>query len=390
VKICRPLLALVAALTLAFAAAGAVPAAEPLDIPAILPVSGGAAFLGREFGETLRLLEGDVNRDGGVNGRPIHFAIQDDQSSPQVAVQLATAILASGPKLIVDGGPLALCAAVAPLVQNGPVMYCLSPSLHPEPGSYAFSVMASSRDCLIAEMRYFKSRGYTKIAVLNGTDATGADADAQLGDIIKTAEYSGMSYVAYEHFNLTDLSVAAQISRIKSSGAQAMIAYTTGTPIATVLHGMSDGGLEIPVATSNGNMSVAQLDGYKSFVPKELLFPAYPAFTPDTAPDRGVQQKIEAFRAEMKAANANPDLLHAIPWDATLLMVEALKRVGPAGSAAQIRESLDGVQNWPGMLGRYDFRAIPNRGLGVTAMVIARWDPARSIWITAPKWKEPR
>jgi branched-chain amino acid transport system substrate-binding protein len=363
-------------------------AADPLTIPAILPVTGSAAFLGKEFSETLALVENQVNKSGGIGGRPLHFAIQDTQSSPQVAVQLTNALLAGNPQLMINGAPLGVCAAVVPLVQNGPVMYCLSPSIRPEAGGYTYGVMASSRDCLIAAMNYYKSRGFKKIAILDGTDATGSDADTILADLIKLPDYAGMSYVANEHFNLADLSVAAQVARIKQSGAQAMIAYTTGTPIATVLHGMSDGGLDIPVLTSNGNMSVAQLDGYKAFVPKELLFSAYSAFTADPASDRGVQQKIDEFRADMKAANESPDLLHAIPWDPAFLIVEALKRAGPNATAQQIRDTLAGVQNWPGVLGRYDYRAIPNRGLGLKAMIVARWDPARSTWVDATKGNE--
>jgi hypothetical protein len=67
------------------------------------------------------------------------------------------------------------------------------------------------------------------------------------------------------------------------------------------------------------------------------------------------------------------------------VIVEALKRAGPNATAAQIRDALAGVQNWPGVLGRYDFRAIPNRGLGLGAMIVARWDPARSTWVDATK-----
>ena len=43
-----------------------------------------------------------------------------------------------------------------------------------------------------------------------------------------------MTVVAREHFNLTDISVAAQMANIKSSGAQALIAWSTGTPVATI------------------------------------------------------------------------------------------------------------------------------------------------------------
>ncbi len=380
----RSFAALITTLLL-FASAGVATAADSLDVPTILPITGPAAFLGKEFTDTLKLIEDRTNKSGGINGRPIHFAIQDDQSNPQVTVQLTNGALAKKPPLIINGAPLALCAAAAPLMKNGPVLWCLSPSLRVEAGSYAFGVMASSRDCLIAGLNYFKSRGLKRIAVLNGTDATGADGDEILAELIKLPDYAGMSYVDYEHYNLSDLSVSAQISRIKASGAQALISYTTGAPVATVFHGMADAGLNIPVFTSNGNMSIAQLDGYKSFAPKELLFAGYAAFDAHPVSDAGVKRKIAEFKSDMKASNLSPDLLHAIPWDPATLVVEAFRRVGPNATAAQLRDSLASVVDWPGMLGRYDYHAIPNRGLGLKALTVLKWDPVHSGWVGASK-----
>jgi branched-chain amino acid transport system substrate-binding protein len=372
----------IAGALLAFAAPLAARAADPLEIPTTLPLTGPAAFLGKEYGDTLKLLEERVNKSGGVGGRPIHFAIQDDQTSPQVDVQLTTAALAKKPPLIIDGAPLALCRATAPLLQSsGPLMWCLSPSIRPDPGTFVIGVMASTRDSMIAGMNYFRGRGFKKIAILNSTDATGADADAILAELIKTPAYAGMSYAAQEHFNATDLSVAAQIARIKQSGAQALIGFTTGTPVATVLRGMADGGLDLPVFTSQGNMSIAQLDGYKAFAPKELLFPGYAALAPDSVNDKGVREKVAGFRADMKAANMTPDLLHATPWDTVFLIVEAFKRAGPNATSEQLRSALAGVRNWPGVFGRYDFPASPNRGLGVNWIIVSKWEPARSTWV---------
>src|SRR5579863_7434972 len=87
----RPLVAavLVAALIAAQgASAGQAQANEPYVISAILSLTGFAAFLGQGEARTLKVAEAAVNKSGGINGRPIHFAVVDDQSSPQVAVQL--------------------------------------------------------------------------------------------------------------------------------------------------------------------------------------------------------------------------------------------------------------------------------------------------------------
>jgi branched-chain amino acid transport system substrate-binding protein len=356
-------------------------AAEPLDIPTILPLSGPAAFIGKEFRESLELLESRVNAGGGIKGRLIHFSVQDDASSPQVDVQLTDAALVKNPPVMFDGGPLALCKSTVALIKDRSVMWCLTPSIRPDAGSYIFAVTAATRDGILAALNYFKSRGIKKLAIMSGNDATGVDADAILAETIALPEYAGMSYVAHEHFNLTDLSVAAQVSRIKASGAQALITYTTGTPVATVLHGMADAGLDIPVFTSPGNMSTTQLDGYKAMLPKQLLFPGYAALSASPSSDKDVQEKIGAFKATSKTANLSPDLLHAFPWDPVELTVEALKRAGPNATALQLRDALAGVKNWPGVFGRYDFGAIPNRGIGVKAVVVLKWDPTHSTWV---------
>ena len=133
-------------------------------------------------------------------------------------MQLTTAALQKKVPLIIDGAPLALCRATAPLMPKGPVLYCFSPSLRPDPGSYIMAVMASSHDSIVVGLNYFRARGFKKIGVLNTTDATGADADESVIELMKTPANSGMSVVAMEHFNVADLSVAAQISRIKAAG----------------------------------------------------------------------------------------------------------------------------------------------------------------------------
>ncbi len=381
----RRVLCAASALAVMTLAAPPARAADPLEIPTILPLTGPAAFLGKEYADTLRFLEDRVNKGGGIAGRQVHFAIQDDQSSPQVDVQLTNAALGKKPQMIIDGAPLALCRATAPLVQDGPVMLCLSPSIRPDPGSYVNGVMASTRDSMLAGLIYYRGRGFKKIALLNSTDATGADADAILAELIKMPAYAGMSYVALEHFNPTDLSVAAQISRIKASGAQALIAFTTGTPISTVLHGMSDAGLDIPVFTSQGNMSIAQLNSYKAFAPKELLFPGYAALAPDSVTDGGVREKVDAFKSSMKEANLTPDLLHATPWDTVFLIQETFKRAGANATPQQLKAAVAGIRNWPGIFGRYDWPASPNRGLGVNWIIVSQWDPARSTWFAVSK-----
>ena len=371
-------------------AAGTMPAVadDAYHLYAVLPLTGGAAFLGKQEAEAIRLFESTVNAAGGIRGRQIVVDIEDDQTNPQTAVSLMTGALARHPAIVLDGGPATTCRATAPLIANGPVEYCLTPSIHPAPGSFQFSAMYSSDDILGVSMRYLRERGFKKIAVLNGVDASGQDADNILQALIKTPDYvnAGVSFVAYEHYALSDLSVVAQLERIKAAGAQAVIAFTTGTAIATVLHGYQDTGLDLPLVTSPGNMSYAQMESYKSFMPKELLFAGPPALVPDELTDPAVKKAVATFTATFKnAGGQRPDLLAAVAWDPMGLLASILDKRGLDATPAQIRDDLAGTRDWAGALGRYNFLTVPQRGVSQTWVIMERWDPAKDAWVAVSK-----
>ena len=64
---------LVAGAALAFGALGAL-AAEPIKIGSVLSVTGPAAFLGDPELKTLQLYVAEINKKGGVLGRPLELA----------------------------------------------------------------------------------------------------------------------------------------------------------------------------------------------------------------------------------------------------------------------------------------------------------------------------
>jgi len=69
----------------------AVAADEPFDIDFILPMSGTLALAGHDINEALMAELDYVNKTGSIAGRPVRFVVHDDQSNPQLSVQLASA-----------------------------------------------------------------------------------------------------------------------------------------------------------------------------------------------------------------------------------------------------------------------------------------------------------
>lgn len=356
-------------------------AGEPYIINAIESRSGQFAFLGQEGIQALHIIEEMTNKAGGIGGRPIHFDIVDDQSSPATAVQHANAILAKHPAFIIGLSGVSLCSAVAPLVAtDGPVTYCTSPGVHPAPGTYVFSSGISTLDTLAASKKFFESRHWTKVAFITSTDATGQDADRNIQSVF--GEEKGPTTIAVrEHFNPTDLSVGAQIADIKASGAQVLVAWTTGTPFGTVLRNAHEAGLNIPILTTAGNLSNAEMSAYAAFLPKELYFPGTPAFAPDVVPPGPLKNALNSYFAALKAGGVKPENAISLTWDPTFLLLGALRKLGLSATSQQIREYLASLRGDVGIYGAHDFVAVPQRGLGLNSVVMIRFDPATQGWV---------
>lgn len=367
---------------IATALQGMAAPAQAYDINAILPLTGGASFLGKAEQKALQLGEPIINKAGGIKGQPVHFQFYDDQSNPQTGVQLSNRVIAAKPAVVLGSSLVGVCNAMAPLMQSGPTMYCLSPGIHPPAGSYVFTSSVSTLDLADAMIRYFRLKGWTRIAFMTSADATGQDAEHGLDEVAARPENKDITVVERTHFNITDVSVAAQIEHIKAANPQVLIAWSTGTPIATVFKGIIQAGLDIPIATTNGNMTYAQMTQYAAFLPKQLYIAA-PEWVQhegllklDPAVEAVQKQYFDAF----KAANEKPDIASSLAWDPMLIVIDALKQLGPSATAQQVRDHIAGLKGFAGINGIYDFSKTPQRGLNVQDAVVTLWSSAKQTW----------
>jgi phenylpropionate dioxygenase-like ring-hydroxylating dioxygenase large terminal subunit len=249
------------------------------------------------------------------------------QSEDGAVLQLVNGLIAKHVNAFIDGGPSAVCSASIPTVVNaGPVDYCLSPAVHPPAGSYVFSSSVSTEDLVKALARYFRMRSWKRIGLVTSNDTTGQDLDRQIESVFGLPENKGIHLVAHEHFTTSDLSVAAQMSRIKAAAPDVVLTWSTGTPFGTLLHGISDVGIDVPIAAVSSNQTYAQ-------------------------------------------------------WDPAMIVIDALRHAGPSASALQIRDYILKLRAWVGVNGTYDFVTEDQRGLGLSAAAVDAWDSAKGTWV---------
>jgi branched-chain amino acid transport system substrate-binding protein len=374
--------ALAAALALLPLAGAAQTLGAPVELTAILPLTGAGALLGASQQQGLQVLEKYVNDTGGIQKRPLHITILDDQTNPQLAVQLFNGVAAKGTQAVIAGSFSGMCKAIMPLAQEkGPVTYCLSPAVRPPRGSMVFSSNIHPVDLSDASLRYFNKRGWNNIALLMSTDASGQEVNSGLDSIL--AKYPKLNVVAHERFDPAAVSVSAQIAKIEATHPQAMLIWS-GTGLPTTFHGLQDTGSKMPIATSNSLMLYSAMQQFGSILPKPVFFaaPKWAAY-----PNVGagpVRDALNTYFAVFKASGVKPDMGQDTAWDPGLIIVAALRALGPDAKAPQIRDYIENLHGFAGANGFYDFRTGDQRGLNPNDTSMATWSPEKGTWIAAP------
>jgi branched-chain amino acid transport system substrate-binding protein len=265
----------------------------------------------------------------------------------------------------------------------------LTPAIYPPVGGWVLSSNISTKDLLDGTIRFMREKGWKKIARLTTTDASGQDSDRDVAEALKLPENKDVTIVADEHFNPPDVSVAAQVARIKASGAQGLIIWAPGTPFATALRAVHDAGLDdMPISTTSANMVYAQMRQYTAagFVPKNMYFQAC-GFSADEARTAAGLRKVRIFEDAMKANSVivPTDFQSGISWDPAMIMVDALRALGTNATAEQFKNYLNNLHDYAGISGIYDFRKDPH-GITIDDMIMMRWDTTKQVWVKASKF----
>jgi branched-chain amino acid transport system substrate-binding protein len=373
---------------LAAFAAPSVAEVSPYTINAILPLSGSAAFIGQTDQKALETLEALTNKQGGIRGRPVHFAFLDDGSNPQTTVQLASQVLEKKPAVVLGSAPAGSCAAAAPLFESSKtVMWCFSPTFYPPVGGYVYPSQAGSKDLMRIQVRYMRTHGLKRLALLSTTDVSGKTGEIQLNEVMKEPESAGVSLVADEAFGPSDVGVGAQLAKIKSAQPDAIMIWTAGTPLGTALTGVRDTGLDtLTIFAASSSMIYTQMLGLASILPKTVLFAAY-GYNSDKGRNEAQTRKLKTFDTAVTTAGMHIDGVTGMAWDGAAIVIDGLRAIGPDATGEQLRDWITSQKNYVGISGVYDLgQKDDTHGLGIDDLIIVRWEPQKQIWIPASKF----
>ncbi len=247
---------LAASLTLAFASLAAS-AAEPIKIGVDGPFTGGSSSMGVSMRDGVRMATDEINKAGGVLGRPILLVERDDEAKNERGVQIAQELI-NKEKVVAVVGYINTGVALAsqrffqeakiPVMNNVATGSAITRQFDDQPENYVFR--NSAHDSIQAPMiveEAITRRGFKKVAILADSTNYG-----QLGraDLEKALEQKGIKPVATEKFNIKDVDMTPQLLKAKEAGAEAILTYGIGPELAQIANGMTKLGWKVPMIGS--------------------------------------------------------------------------------------------------------------------------------------------
>ncbi|MEO8935693.1 MAG: ABC transporter substrate-binding protein [Burkholderiaceae bacterium] len=307
-------------------------AADPIKIGVAGPFTGGSSSMGVSMRDGVRLAIEEVNKSGGVLGRPLLAVERDDEAKNERGVQIAEELI-SKEKVSATVGYINTGVALAsqrfyqeakiPVMNNVATGSVITKQFPDQPDNYVFR--NSANDSIQAPMIVDEAvkRGFKKVAILADSTNYG-----QLGkaDLEKALESKGLKAVAVEKFNIKDVDMTPQLLKAKEAGADAVLTYGIGPELAQIANGMTKLGWKVPIVGSWTLSMANYIDnagpgGEGARMPQTFIQEA-------NTPRR--KTFIDAYLKEFKPKNNRIDspVSAAQGYDSILLLAAAMKQAG--------------------------------------------------------------
>ena len=98
-----------------------------------------------------------------------------------------------------------------------------------------------------------------------------------------------------------------------------------------------------------------------------------------------LKEPVDEFATAYTNADLKPTIISGLAWDPAKIVVAALRRLGPNATGAQLHTYLEGLHDFAGTGGIYDFRTGDQHGLTQSAVIVVRWDAARSTYVVVSR-----
>jgi branched-chain amino acid transport system substrate-binding protein len=310
-------------------------AQTPILLGALHDSSGGAALFSEPVVRGLELAIEEINRTGGIMGRPVKLLKQDDANNPNVSPMRTRALIEEGAVALfmTSGSASTLQARVILEEKKIPGMNStnLNPKVYMPPyNSYIFVIGVDAVQVVKALVESL--RPYKRVAIFTDNSPTGAG----LGETYKNSfGKAGINIIMVEAVDVGATDATAQVARIKAANAEAVfVTGQAGPEHALFLRTAHMQGFDVPMFMDTAGpmpqwWPLAGAEGLKNLNFIDLV-------DPDNKLTLKVQKLFEA-----KYGTKQPfTCFSAQGWDMVYMYKQAIESAGST-NGTDIRNALE-------------------------------------------------
>jgi branched-chain amino acid transport system substrate-binding protein len=350
---------------------GSAMAQDPIRIGSFLSVTGPASFLGEPERKTLEMYIERINAEGGVLGRKLQLTVYDDSGDAEKARTFTKRLLEQDKvDAIVGGSTTGTTMAAVPLAEEAqvPFISLAGAVVIVEPAKkWVFKTPHTDRMACEKIFADLQTRKLPKLALISG--AGGFDKSMR-AECLKVAPKYGIEVVADETYGAADNDMTAQLTKIRGSGAQAVLNAGFGQGPAIVTRNYRQVGITLPLYQSHGvaSMEYVTLSGPAA---EGVRLPAAALLVPDLLAANDPQKPVvTAYKRDYEAHyKSDVSTFGGHAYDGLMLVVNAIKRAGSTDKA-KLRDALEATKGYVGTAGVVNMSATDHMGLDQSAFVM--------------------
>lgn len=339
-------------LLLVFLAGLASRSQRPLVVGAVLPLTGDYADYGGSLRRGIEVATDQVNRAGGVTGRPLEVVFRDSESSPHAAAdRLRDLIQTEKISVVIGGATSGEALAMAP-VAEAYHRVLLSPSastpLLTDAGEFIFRVWPSDllEASTMADFAAYTLRAQRVLVV---------SSESPYADGVRSAfaeRFAGAPRrVDILVARSGDARWAELAAQVRTHSGKVHCLYLVGyeNDLVAAIGALRAAGVDLPTLT----VSAASNPAFATRLGKDAegaLVPR-PRYEPSSS-EEPVRRFVEDYR---KRFGAEPDTYAAHAYDATMVLATVMSNQG--NRPESIQSGLLALRNYPGASGPLTFDA---------------------------------
>jgi branched-chain amino acid transport system substrate-binding protein len=354
------------ALVIPFAAMAQAP--EPIRVGSFLAVTGPASFLGDPELKTLEMMVDKINAEGGVLGRKLQLTAYDSGGDAEKARTFVKRLIEQDKvDFIVGGSTTGETMAAVPLAEAAglPFISLAGAVVIVEPvKKWVFKTPHTDRmacDKIFVDM---KARGFNKVALVSGS---GGFDKSMRAECLKVAPNHGMQIVADETYGAADTDMTAQLTKIRGSGAQAVLNAGFGQGPAIVTRNHKQLGLTQPLYQSHGVASkeYIKLSGDAA---EGVRLPAAALLVAELLAANDPQKPVVmAYRKDYEGKyKSEVSTFGGHAYDGLMIALNAVKAAGGTDKA-KVRDAIEATKGYVGTGGVVNMSATDHMGLDLSA-----------------------